>query len=194
MFGYIYLTTNLINDMKYIGKHQAETFDEKYLGSGKYLKRAISKYGKHNFKCSMLKSCDTLDELNISEIEYINKYDAVNSDRFYNLARGGEGHTAKFSASSLEKLRISHLGYIPTDEARKNMSEAQKRRKQEGRSANGYKHKKPMTEEHKQKIVNSRRKNNTYAVSEETRRKMSEAHKNQIPWNKGLKREVVTSV
>ena len=42
---YIYLTTNTINNMKYIGKHYGELNDS-YLGSGKILKRAIEKYGK----------------------------------------------------------------------------------------------------------------------------------------------------
>ena len=40
---YIYLTTNNINGMKYIGKHYGE-LDDPYLGSGKILKRAITKY------------------------------------------------------------------------------------------------------------------------------------------------------
>lgn len=44
MYGYIYLTTNLINGKKYIGKHKSLTFDDSYFGSGKnsstsYIKR-----------------------------------------------------------------------------------------------------------------------------------------------------------
>ena len=35
MYGYIYITTNLINGMKYIGKHKASMFDPAYKGSGK---------------------------------------------------------------------------------------------------------------------------------------------------------------
>ena len=37
---YIYLTTNNINGMKYIGKHYGE-LDDTYLGSGKLLKQDI---------------------------------------------------------------------------------------------------------------------------------------------------------
>ena len=46
---FIYITTNLITNEKYIGKHYG-TEDDSYLGSGKILQRAILKYGKENFK------------------------------------------------------------------------------------------------------------------------------------------------
>ena len=55
---YIYLTTNKINGMKYIGKHYGE-LDDSYLGSGKILKRAIEKYGKENFEKSILSISQT---------------------------------------------------------------------------------------------------------------------------------------
>ena len=42
---FIYLTTNLITNEKYIGKHHGELNDS-YLGSGIILQRAIKKYGK----------------------------------------------------------------------------------------------------------------------------------------------------
>lgn len=45
MYGYIYQTTNLINGKVYIGQHMSESFDANYYGSGKWLKRAIAKYG-----------------------------------------------------------------------------------------------------------------------------------------------------
>ena len=50
---YIYMTTNNINGMKYIGKHHGEV-DDLYLGSGKKLKEDIDKYGKDNFTKSIL--------------------------------------------------------------------------------------------------------------------------------------------
>jgi len=50
---YIYLTTNLINNKKYIGKHFGE-LEDGYLGSGLLLQRAIEKYGKENFSKQIL--------------------------------------------------------------------------------------------------------------------------------------------
>ena len=43
MYGYIYLTINLINNKKYIGQHRANEFTSKYKGSGKILTKAFKK-------------------------------------------------------------------------------------------------------------------------------------------------------
>lgn len=42
MYVYVYITTNLINGKRYIGQHRSNILDEKYLGSGKLLKNAIT--------------------------------------------------------------------------------------------------------------------------------------------------------
>ena len=49
MIGYIYLTTNLVNNKKYIGQHRSSTFDPSYLGSGTLFVKALKKYGKKKF-------------------------------------------------------------------------------------------------------------------------------------------------
>ena len=54
MIGYVYLTTNLINNKKYIGRRTSEVFlDTKYLGSGIHLLNAVKKYGKENYELVM---------------------------------------------------------------------------------------------------------------------------------------------
>lgn len=78
---YIYLTTNLINDKKYIGQHYGEINDT-YIGSGNSLKKAILKYGKENFKKEILEICKNYEDLNIAEKQWILKYDAVNNKNF----------------------------------------------------------------------------------------------------------------
>ena len=60
MFGYIYLTTNLVNGRKYIGKRISPVFDIKYNGSGTLLKKAINKYGKENFKTEIIESVNNV--------------------------------------------------------------------------------------------------------------------------------------
>lgn len=89
MYGYIYLTTNLINNKKYIGQHCAESFDNSYYGSGKHLKSALRIYGKENFKCEILKECFSQEELDTSERYFIKYFNAVDSDMYYNIALGG---------------------------------------------------------------------------------------------------------
>lgn len=50
MYGYVYLTTNLITGKQYIGQHQATKFEfDKYKGSGTYLKRAFKKIWESKF-------------------------------------------------------------------------------------------------------------------------------------------------
>lgn len=90
---YIYLTTNLINNKKYIGQHKINSTTEKdyYLGSGKLLQQAIKKYGKQNFKKEILEYCDTKEEANLLEQKYIQIYNAVENNNYYNLAIGGDG-------------------------------------------------------------------------------------------------------
>lgn len=89
MYGYVYLTTNLINGHKYIGQHKSESFDESYKGSGTLVRRAYDKHGWENFKTEVLEWCQSREELNEREKYWISYYDAVNSDDFYNISEGG---------------------------------------------------------------------------------------------------------
>lgn len=89
MYGYVYITENLINNKKYIGQHKSDVFDMNYKGSGKILKRAFKKYGKENFKTSILEKCNTQKELDEKEIYWITYYNADQSDDFYNICKGG---------------------------------------------------------------------------------------------------------
>ena len=100
MYGYIYLTTNLINGKRYIGQKKSNVFlHEKYLGSGFALKKAIEKYGKENFSVELIEQCKTEDELNIREKYWIDYYNAVLDKNFYNEKSGGRG----FSSNEISK-------------------------------------------------------------------------------------------
>ena len=61
----IYLTTNLVNGKKYLGKDTKNL--PSYLGSGIFLKQAIEKYGKNNFKKEIIEHCN--DENHLKERE-----------------------------------------------------------------------------------------------------------------------------
>ena len=87
---YIYLTTNKINNKKYIGQHKGSPTDD-YFGSGTTILKAIAKYGKENFTKEILCFCETREEADQKEKEYIQLYNAVKSKEFYNNAEGGTG-------------------------------------------------------------------------------------------------------
>ena len=87
---YVYITTNKINGKQYIGQHKGRP-DDNYLGSGTTILKAINKYGKENFTKSILCFCETREEADTKEREYIQLYNAVNDDNFYNNAEGGTG-------------------------------------------------------------------------------------------------------
>lgn len=117
MFGYIYLTTNTINNKKYIGQRRAfkcSPEDDDYLGSGTILQRALKLYGKENFTKEILEYCDSLDELNEAEKKWITYYNAVTSNEFYNIASGGlagdtwTGKSLEAKEEFREKIRESN--------------------------------------------------------------------------------------
>lgn len=90
-YGYIYKTTNLINNKIYIGKRVKSKFDIYYKGSGKILKLAFKKYGLENFICEVLEWCDSSETLNKQEQHWIKILDARNPSVGYNIAKGGNG-------------------------------------------------------------------------------------------------------
>jgi group I intron endonuclease len=95
MYGIIYLTTNKINNKKYIGMCKS-THIKNYLGSGKLFKQAVKKYGKENFERIVLQECKTFEELSRAEEYWIKKFNAVESVDFYNLTPGGFGGNSEY--------------------------------------------------------------------------------------------------
>lgn len=109
MYGFIYMTTNLTNNKKYIGQKMYDKDGKwrNYLGSGIILNKAIQKYGKENFTRIILEYCKTKKELDIQESFWINHYNAVKSTDFYNIASGGNGGNtiAGYSKEKLEEYK-----------------------------------------------------------------------------------------
>lgn len=90
MYGYIYKTTNIINNKIYIGQRKSSKFlGNNYLGSGKHLKCAVQKYGRDNFIVEQLDTALSPNELDLKEIEWIAKFDSTNPDIGYNISQGG---------------------------------------------------------------------------------------------------------
>jgi hypothetical protein len=91
MIRYVYLTTNIVDSKNYVGLRNRDPKEDDYLGSGCYLKLAIKKYGKENFRKEILVSgLFTLDEICEYERYYISNFKLGNKAE-YNIAKGGEG-------------------------------------------------------------------------------------------------------
>lgn len=103
----IYKTTNLVNGKIYIGKHETDNLDDGYLGSGKLLRRAIEKYGEHNFIREILFECSSREEMNAKEAELVNE-EFLKRDDVYNLKQGGEGGFDYIISNSLNRDSDKH--------------------------------------------------------------------------------------
>lgn len=92
MYGYIYKTTNLINNKIYVGKKKSSKFlKESYMGSGVAINSAIEKYGRENFTVDIIDTANSLEELNNKEKMWIKLLNSRDSSIGYNIAYGGDG-------------------------------------------------------------------------------------------------------
>jgi group I intron endonuclease len=179
-YGYIYITTNIINGKRYIGQHKSKDWDSKYIGSGKLLKYAIKKYGKENFTCFPLAWVWNEKELNQLEIDYIAHYKPE-----YNIDKGGNSGGMigkKQSEETKLKMSKSKKGKIFSEEHKKKISEAKKNPSKEIRKKiSEAKKGKKRSEETKRKIsISTKGENNSMFGkhhSDEIKQKMSEARK-----------------
>lgn len=131
MFYIIYKTTNKIDGKIYVGSHQTTNINDEYLGSGKYLKRAISKYGKQNFNKEILHIFNNKQDMFDKEREIVNE-EFVKDANTYNFKIGGAGGNPgiigafagrKHSQETKEKIRKSSLSQGTTDEKRRKCSD-----------------------------------------------------------------------
>jgi len=135
----IYMTINLINNKKYLGKDTNNR--PKYLGSGIYIKQAIQEYGKENFKKIILEYCIDKNHLAEREEYWLNKFDAENNPEFYNKTNKAFGNSGQ-TKEGKRKISMAKKGWKPTEEQKLKMSKNRK----------GH----PMyNEEWKQKISNA---------------------------------------
>ena len=165
-YGFIYMTRNNVTGKLYIGQHKRtmnpkDINDEWYLGSGKILKRAIVKYGLDNFTREIIYECNSQSELNYMEDIFIQYYNAVDDDNFYNLVAGGALVGPKvFNEEQREHMRKPHKPM--DDETKKRWVEAHRNR---------------LTNEGREKLRQNAIKNLTgYVHSDESRKNISEGH------------------
>lgn len=109
LYCFVYMTTNLLNNKIYVGVHTTNNLDDEYIGSGKLFLKAVKKYGKHNFKCEILKYTLTKKHALLIEKSIVNSTFIMESTN-YNIKEGG------------------YSRILLTNEGRKNISESNKKR------------------------------------------------------------------
>ena len=155
MFGYIYLTTDLLNGKQYVGQKKSSVFlEENYVGSGKIIKTILSSLKKNGidvkqrFKTVLLKECFSQEELNEQEDYYIEYYNTLVPNG-YNIRIGGQFLFEDGVLSELIKQAYKEHPNIGMNGKRQT--------------------------EHQKETVRQYMKNRV--VTKESRKKMSESHK-----------------
>jgi len=85
----VYEITNKINGKIYIGVHGTNNLNDKYMGSGILIKKAILKYGIENFERKYLFIFENRKEMFEKEKELVNE-NFINDSNTYNISIGGE--------------------------------------------------------------------------------------------------------
>ena len=88
-YHYLYKTTNLVNSKYYYGIHSTNNLNDGYLGSGSYLRNAIHKHGKDNFKREIIEMFDKREDLANAEKKLLTK-EIIQDKYCMNLMFGGE--------------------------------------------------------------------------------------------------------
>lgn len=90
IYYFLYKTTNIINNKYYYGMHSTRKLDDGYLGSGKYLRNSINKYGVENFTIEILEFFNTREEMCDAESKLITE-SVIIDEMCMNIRLGGFG-------------------------------------------------------------------------------------------------------
>ena len=135
---YIYEIKNLLNDKTYIGQRKCPKNkipeNDKYMGSGVYLRNSKRKYGIKNFSKKIIAICETQENIDILEKIFIKLY-RTDGKAEYNIAEGGNGgYTCEYMTKEqkeqyLKNLSKSLQGHFVSNETKLKISNANKGKK-----------------------------------------------------------------
>jgi group I intron endonuclease len=128
----IYKITNLLNNKIYVGQtvqplHKRWTRHCSPHSECTYLKNAIAKYGKENFKIENIKECNSLKQMNYWESFYIILFNSTNKYIGYNCNYGGDNKA--LTQETKQKISKSMSGYKNHFFNKKHTSESLKKQK-----------------------------------------------------------------
>lgn len=182
--GYIYLVTNKINGMKYVGQSIQVDIKARWNGHhskkrtvGKILYNAYQKYGLNNFDYKIICICFDEDTDKYEE-EYIKKYNTVHPNG-YNLLQGGKNRkhnseTLKHLSEIMKGEKHPQYGTKFSEERKKQHSELMKGSKNPNF---GKKIPREVIEKRIQTIKNNKMINGDKKITQETKEKISNSLK-----------------
>lgn len=172
---FVYEHVNKINGKKYVGITSRAKPEDRWGSNGvnykecTYFYSAIEKYGWDGFNHNILYSNLSKDDACKIEMQLIESQQLQNREYGYNLKEGGT--VAKMPKEICEKIskamigNKNNLGRIFNEETRRKISENQKG--------------KIFTEEHKRRISEAKKGKTHKPISEESRKKISDAYPNK---------------
>lgn len=154
-YGCVYIVKHISKDKYYIGKKNFNRNWKSYLGSGKYLKRAINKYGKQDFEKYVVALVMNEEDACKIERELIDKYDATNNEKFYNIHEGGSGgYTLKGYSDEQKKQYKRKMSKVITEKIKNDPEFVARRNKMARLAQQSEEYKKNASESQKKRYEN----------------------------------------
>jgi hypothetical protein len=113
----IYKITNIVNNKIYIGCHQTYEINDKYMGSGDILKKALIKYGIDKFIKEILYDFETPEEMFLMERTIVNAEFVKRKDT-YNIKIGGLGGWGNTKGKIFVKDNQNKYCWVEKDDPR----------------------------------------------------------------------------
>lgn len=101
-FSIVYMTVNLVTGDFYIGKHETNNLQDRYLGSGLRLKNSVKKYGPDNFERKIISTWNNPQDALQEERKIVAQY--LDHPQCLNIVDGGKGFS---SASAARASKIA---------------------------------------------------------------------------------------
>lgn len=178
-YHYVYRITNVKLNKHYYGVRSSLDLPHKDLGI-KYFSSSTDlefindqKINPIHYKYIIVSTFNSREEALLFEIKLHAKFDVAKNSNFYNkskqTSKSWDTSGTFHSSETKHKMKMWHS-------TRKPMSDEQKIKISKSNTG------KKLSKEHIDKLKEAKKN-----ISEDTRKKLSESHRGQIPWNKGKK-------